>query len=47
MLFTQSFEGSVLGIAAGDLDFDGLPDLLVAEEIGIGRAQLWHLERSR
>jgi len=47
MLFTQAFEGSVLGIAAGDLDFDGLPDLLVAEEIGIGRAQLWHLERSR
>lgn len=47
VLFTQTFEGSVVGIAAGDLDFDGLPDLVIAEEVSPGRAQLWHLERSR
>jgi hypothetical protein len=47
ILFTEGFEGSVLAIAAGDLDFDGLPDLLIAEELSPGRAQLWHLERSR
>jgi len=47
VLFTQTFGGSVVGIAAGDLDFDGLPDLLIAEEVSPGRTQLWHLERSR
>ncbi len=47
VLFTETFEGSVVGIAAGDLDFDGLPDLVIAEEVSPGRAQLWHLERSR
>ena len=47
VLFTQTFEGSLVGIAAGDLDFDGLPDLIIAEEVSPGRAQLWHLERSR
>jgi hypothetical protein len=47
VLFTQTFEGSVVGIAAGDLDFDGLPDLVIAEEVSPGHTQLWHLERSR
>jgi len=47
VLFSETWSGSILGIAEGDLDFDGLPDLVIAEELAPGRAQLWHLERSR
>jgi hypothetical protein len=47
VVFRQTWNGSILGIASGDLDFDGLPDLVLAEELGAGKAQLWHLERSR
>ena len=47
VVFRQTWSGSILGIATGDLDFDGLPDLVLAEELGQGEAQLWHLERSR
>lgn len=45
LLFRASFDGPIVALAEGDLDFDGRPDLLVVEDGE--RATLWRLERTR
>ncbi len=47
LIFEAGFDGSIAALAVGDLDFDGLPDLVLAEETGGDVAVLWRLERRR
>ncbi len=47
VLFSGPLDAGVVALAAGDLDFDGAPDLLVVEEGRDGDAVLWRVERSR
>ena len=44
VLFEGQFEGSVAAMAVGDIDFDGLGDLLVVEETS-GAPVLWIIRR--
>lgn len=46
VLFAAPLDGSVVAMAAGDLDFDGAGDLLVVEEGRDDLAVLWRVERS-
>ncbi len=45
LLFRASFDGAIVALAEGDLDFDGRPDLLVVEDGAL--STLWRLERTR
>ena len=48
VLFRSSLgSGSVVALAAGDLDFDGNLDLVVVEEGGGPEALLWRIEQGQ
>ncbi|MEE2828851.1 MAG: hypothetical protein VX498_06665 [Myxococcota bacterium] len=46
-LFHHPFRGSIVGLAHGDIDFDGTPDLLVVEQAPGSPAILWRVEHLR